>query len=612
MKKQLLLCLFLLAGAGILRAQTNLYFTNFDSYTAGGYAALQAGAPWTTWSAAPGTAEDATISTTHAYSGTNSAYVINNNDFVLNLYDKTTGRYMVEWRMFVDSGKLGYFNFLSDFTGSTSKWAIQGEIYHDSIFVDADGASKAKVPYAMNTWTHMQLIVDLDDDFATYYIDGVEIVSYKWSKGAQGTDNSLKLDAIDFFGWDGTGSPVTGASGYYLDDISVDSVLAPESPLNLVAVQNAADIDVSWTAPSGTPELYKLMRNGSVVNSTTGLAYTDPGPWPNTYIYSVRARYAGEGYSHSSNTDTVIIAGGYERNLVLMEGGTGTWCGYCPGAAMGLRELIETNAKDATAIEYHSGDTYENTATTARLNYYNIQSFPTVIADGQLYAVGGNATTSMYPTYLPMYNARITVPAIQIQNIDIVQTGVDTYTATITVTQTYPYDVTGWKLRTALTESNIPETWGNQTEVDFACRAMYPDANGTTLDFSSQTTQTVTLNFTTTGYIKNNCEFVAFIQYDATKEVTQTSKIDMSSILGIEELQSQKISIYPNPANTYMMLLSSGKGNLDIYDMTGKLAYSSIIFNTKQVIDVSKFTKGVYFVKVSNSNSNFTQKLVIE
>ncbi len=46
-----------------------------------------------------------------------------------------------------------------------------------------------------------------------------------------------------------------------------------------------------------------------------------------------------------------------------------------------------------------------------------------------------------------------------------------------------------------VTESHIPENWGGLTEVNHVNRLMVPGANGTPLDFSSQTTQTVMLNF---------------------------------------------------------------------------------------------------------------------
>jgi hypothetical protein len=608
MKKQILTSLLVIVCGLATFAQVNLYTYNFDTDTLGKLA-LQEGAPWTTWSNAPGGAEDPVVSATQSHSPSNAVYVVNNNDCVFNIGDKTTGRFQVEWYMFVETGKLGYFNLLSDFAGANSLWAFQAFIFNDSIHVDADGTDKAIVPYTWNAWVHMQVIVDLDDDFATFYMDGAEVVSYQWSKGAQGADNSLKLDGINFYGWNNSGA---GTSGYYFDDFKIDSLVAPDAPLNLTATLNGADIDVSWTAPSTPPDLYKLSRNGIVVNSTTGLTYTDLAPWPNTYIYGVRAHYSGLGYSHSSNEDTVTIAGGVSRNLVLMEEGTGLWCGYCPGAAMGLRDLIEVNHKDAVAIAYHWGDLFENVSADTRLDYYQDTLFPTVVADGRLRVTGGNATTSMYSSYLPLYNQRITFPSHHMIDLSVVETSVDNYTATIIVTQSFEAFTSGIKLRTALTESNIDTTWGNQTEADAVCRGMYPNADGTDLDFSTQNTDTITINFSTTGYVKNNCEFIAFVQYDPLGEVTQTAMVDMSTIIGIPELQSQDVKMYPNPATEYFVLLSAGKGLAEIFDITGKLVSSTIITNPTQTFDVTGLQKGIYLLKVSNDESSFTEKLIIQ
>ncbi len=48
------------------------------------------------------------------------------------------------------------------------------------------------------------------------------------------------------------------------------------------------------------------------------------------------------------------------RNLVVVEIGTGTWCQYCPGAAMGADELTSNN-KPVAIIENHNGDNFANT-----------------------------------------------------------------------------------------------------------------------------------------------------------------------------------------------------------------------------------------------------------
>ncbi|MHC1707455.1 MAG: T9SS type A sorting domain-containing protein [Bacteroidales bacterium] len=614
MKKYYLFFVFLLAGS-YLSAQTNLYNTDFDTYTVGNKIALVAGAPWTTWSNAAGGAEDGTVSNTQSHSPSNAVKIVNNNDLVLQLNDKTAGRFKVSFWLYVEPNKIGYFNVLSDFAATNSLWALQVYIYNDSMYVDAGGSSAAKTTFQTGLWQQVNVIVDLDDDFATFYLDNTEIISYQWSKGAFGTNNSLKLDGVNFYGWDGTSSPTPTTwtqSGYYIDDVSYDSVPSPEAPLNLTAAINVNDVDVAWTAPSVTPDLYKVIRNNKVVYSTTGLTYTDVQPWPNTYTYSCRAHYIGEGYSHASNTASVTIPGGVEREFVLFEVGTGTWCQFCPGAALGIKDLIEVNDKDAVAIKYHQGDDYEIAVGTSRLAYYNITLFPTTVADGVLIHEGGNATTSIYSTYLPMYNERMGMPAFHTMNLNVVHMGGTNYQATITVDESFNAFADGVVLHTSLTESNIPVVWFNQTEIDYVCRAMYPDEYGTDLVFTGGNPATVTINFSTAGLIKNNCEFVAWVQNPSTKNVTQTGMVKMSTVVGTEELEAKQISVYPNPASTYVQVLTNGKGTANIYDVTGKLVSSTQIILPSQIIDIHELENGVYILKVDSPENSFSKKLIVE
>ena len=44
-----------------------------------------------------------------------------------------------------------------------------------------------------------------------------------------------------------------------------------------------------------------------------------------------------------------------QRDKVLIEIGTGTWCQYCPGSAMGADDMV-ANGHDVVIIENHNGD----------------------------------------------------------------------------------------------------------------------------------------------------------------------------------------------------------------------------------------------------------------
>ena len=593
-----------------LSAQTLIFSDDFDSYTAGQKVAQQnTTGIWTTWSNAPGGSEDADVSTTQAFNGANSAYIQNDNDLVLLMGDKTTGRYQLEFEMFVESGAMGYFNLLQDFAGANSQWGFQITFKPDGITkVDAGGDSITGFNYNFDQWYHVNFIVDVDDDFATMYFDGNEVVSWKWSGGSFGDGTTHKLDAADFYGLsDGANS------GMYIDNVVFNQMPVPEAPINLAVNYNGADNDLTWTAPSTTPDSYLMTANSNVLaQGITGTTYTDVNPYPQTYTYNCRAQYNGLGYSHSSNDATVTVPGGVNRNWVVFEVGTGTWCYYCPGAALACEDM-ETNGDSAASIEYHTGDSYATTESEARVNHYNMTGIPTGVADGDLRVEGGNHTTSLYPNYHQMYLQRKAKSALFTIDLKVTQTGTYDYSVQIDMTQSSAYYPGDKKLYTVVTESNISESWQGQTELDFVERLELPNANGTSLDFSSQTSQTQTVNFSLdTTWVKDNCQLVVFLQDAGSDEIVQAAKIDLKDVNAVAVENLVNVAIYPNPAKNNLYVRSSKPADYSIVNLLGQTLQSGQLTQTMSTLDVSELPAGVYFITVTNGKDTQKVKFVKE
>lgn len=218
------------------------------------------------------------------------------------------------------------------------------------------------------------------------------------------------------------------------------------------------------------------------------------------------------------------------RQMVALEIGTGTWCQYCPGAAMGADDLLE-NGKLVGVVENHNGDSYANNYSNARNNFYSINSFPTAKFDGVLSVEGGSHTQSMYGSYLPKYNNRIQEPSDVNIYMDITNNNLD-YTATITLVKTAEWAATTPKLQFCVTQSNIQQNWQGQTHLEHVNRLMVPDANGTTVEFTGDTMVT-TLNFSLdAAWPVEDVEFVVFVQDNTGKEIHQCIKraaIDLSA-----------------------------------------------------------------------------------
>jgi hypothetical protein len=223
-----------------------------------------------------------------------------------------------------------------------------------------------------------------------------------------------------------------------------------------------------------------------------------------------------------------------ERNMVLLEIGTGTWCQFCPGAAMGADDLI-ANGHNVAVVEYHNGDTFTNSYSDARNTYYGITGFPTAVFGGVDYFIGGSNTLSMYDNYLPIYQGRKDINVAFDVGIFGTNAGLD-YNINVTVDKmaSIPADWTNLVLHLALTESEIPFNWQGQTELNFVERLMAPDENGTPIDMMANTSLQVDLNFTIDGaWLTQHCELVAFIQNLDNKEILQGVKVALEDLVPV-------------------------------------------------------------------------------
>jgi hypothetical protein len=237
----------------------------------------------------------------------------------------------------------------------------------------------------------------------------------------------------------------------------------------------------------------------------------------------------------------VLIAGflfgqAVQRNQVVLEIGTGTWCTYCPGAANGAHDLL-LNGCHVAVIENHNGDAFANSYSNARNTYYGITGYPTAEFDGISPYVGGQACPSgnVYSGYLPLYNARYAVLSPLLVDISGTNSGT-TYNIVVSIKKLATITATDLRLQFVLTESNIatapwPGSGGCMTKVDHVNRIMVPDENGTAISFASGDMQIVNLTFTMdAAWVPSNCELVAFIQDHAGHEALNGSKVPLLSL----------------------------------------------------------------------------------
>ena len=261
------------------------------------------------------------------------------------------------------------------------------------------------------------------------------------------------------------------------------------------------------------------------------------------------------------------------RDKVLIEIGTGTWCQYCPGAAMGADDLV-ANGHDVVIIENHNGDSYTNTASNARNSYYNITGYPTAVFDGGSPYVGGSNSTSLYPQYLQRYNQKITIPTSFSIDIQGTSSGFVDFNVDVTIEMVDPYAGSDIRLHCGITESDIPELWQGQSHLNFVQRTMLPDHNGILLDFSSGNVIQQNYSFVIDpDWLPENCEFVIFLQEHGTKEVLNATKRDLMEFSNINDYDASlsQVSNIPEKSCTGSFapsVLLRNNGNEDLTSLT--------------------------------------------
>lgn len=601
---------------------------NFESYDAGSYMSTVAAPQWEMW----GTGVlGGLVSEEQAHNGTKSmkAYINGNTetDVILNMNDLTTGRYRVEFYMYVPANQTGYYNILQDFNGQNSQWGIQLTFNGGTITIDANG-SQYTHPYTPDSWTKIQHFVDLDNDWIDFYLNDEVVLSYQWSKGTNGDGTTCKLDAIDFYSHTANNQ----AGLYYIDDLVIEQVPAPAAPTNLTAtVQNENDVVLSWTAVDNDNLVYySISREGEEVATTTGTTYTDEHLYPMTYNYQVRA-YCGTaiGYSAASNTAQAVIEGGVERQNVLVEVFSYRGCGYCPYAAKALDNMEATGNYDIIVLDQHISDTYGYTESANRFQYwagkdnmygqnYGFDGTPSMVFDGYIGMAGLYSTTiSEEQQYITtFYNYVKDINSIYNLNAELVQTevGSKTFTLNVTAEKLSEYFGNDQIVVMAALAEDINYNWGVAGKINNLVRVMYPNANGTvaTFDGNNQfsTSYTITVS---DDYDITKCKVVVWVENHTQGRVMQSKRFMVSDYYVVDVAEENVVnSIYPNPSEGMFNISGENIESIEVYDITGKLVMQQQVNANNTTIDLTNKAKGVYTLKSYNGNNVSVSKLIVE
>ena len=581
-----------------------LIFDPFEEYTVGDKIAAEAIAAghdwWTTWSNAPGGAEDGVVAD---FEGTQCGHLTYGNDQVLLLGDEENGNYDLEFDILVPEGKNGYFNILHHFAGSNSTWAMQCYLHltndgqnstsapgHGTVHAGSNGT--ADVPCVYDAWMHFRLNVDTDTDIARYYYtapgeDEILVCEWQWSLDSFGNNVvGRTLGAMDFY------PPENAAtSEYYLDNFSFKKIggeSAPELTITPDAIEETLGEDDMTTVA------VTIDNSGNSIGDWAGwLDFGQGGAGSQT----------AELYYHNGEVGSGIgSSDAYTREMGIRLPATA----YA-GAAMGMKIV---SAKYYIYDQYHSTD----------YNYiFRIYGQGLHNQPGELLAEKTVNSTQMGTWITATFDE------------PVYMTGQAMW-ATVQLEQTageYPLSMDGGEYGEEA-DGNWLSTNGNSFShcysagsfggawlITVNCEgelvpATWATINKTEGSIMGGQSETITLSLNSIGMADGSYNANLVINTNDEElphvEIPVVLNVDTDAV---EENENQLASIYPNPATSMVTLEGENLNSVAIYNVAGQLVRIVKLDNMVNNIDMN-VEAGVYFFSIyDNNGNNNVQRVVI-
>jgi hypothetical protein len=117
------------------------------------------------------------------------------------------------------------------------------------------------------------------------------------------------------------------------------------------------------------------------------------------------------------------------------------------------------------------------------------------------------------------------------------------------------------------------------------------------------------------SWIRNQLSTLVILQETSNKAVIQAEKSQgiESEITSLQSAANLNSRVFPNPSSDKLFITSNSKELIryEIWSTSGQLVFSGN-FNKTTEIDVTKFNRGIYFLKLLDNSSEKVEKLILQ
>ena len=105
-------------------------------------------------------------------------------------------------------------------------------------------------------------------------------------------------------------------------------------------------------------------------------------------------------------------------------------------------------------------------------------------------------------------------------------------------------------------------------------------------------------------------ENTAYIYFDFNPSIITNTTFNINGFVGLEDLEQQEITVYPNPSNGIFTIGGLEKEYISIYSIAGKFILDQELVGTT-LIDLSQMESGVYLLYGQSKGAHFVKKLTL-
>ncbi|HMM12244.1 MAG TPA: T9SS type A sorting domain-containing protein [Bacteroidales bacterium] len=595
----------------VYEAQTEqwLYQSNFDTYPNNGYVAQTIPEWFTTWSNTPGTAEDARFSNEQALSTPMSVKVAGTTDLIFKLGNKTSGKYLVEWDMFVPTSRAGYYNF-QHFENPGVEWAF--EVYFDNNgtgYMHAGGNNAATFTFPMNTWFKVVNEINLDADSAKVKINNVNVYAWRYSLQAQGQPGTKQLGGVNFY----AGSTTGMTPQYYIDNIGY---------AELVAGVAGPTIQVS-----SAPIIISVAQG---TQQTRNLPITNTGGQPlNVNIVASYDPPTEAGFNYLPQTDLPKAIGEFVEAPAPTNGGA-------PDNDTRATVILNYDGENNTGIGFTNGAQwraavrfpasmvaqYNGMMLTQLQIYINapVNAHKIMVWDMGSITLPGPGQLVHEQAFNPLpgwNNVDLTTPVF-ITGRDLwvgywMDQPAGEFPAGADNGPQHPDGAwvssgPGWSLLT------LPRNWNIRAKLEGDARPVWLSATPNQMAIQPGATTDVTVNINATNLPQLTVQR-GKLHVRSNDQVTPQVNINVwiTVLVGLNEKGEQTyVSMYPNPAQTYVNLSSNTIiRKVNVLNQVGQLVNTFTPDAPELRINTESMKQGVYILQIETDHGKSTQRLTV-